>query len=139
MPGQPTAASELRRGVDAYNLMVGALSSTALALVTWLATVAGLAPDALGQGAVVQALAVALALFVLLTGLHTAAHTYFGWRFDRGIRAAAAGDHARAVRLLAPVARAGMGHYDLDGSAHGALACSREVLKRSSIDQDAGS
>jgi hypothetical protein len=82
----------------------------------------------LGLGAVAQALGAALALFVTITGIHTAAHTYFGWRFDRGLRAATAGEHRRAVRLLAPVERQGMSHYDPDGSARRALSASRASL-----------
>jgi hypothetical protein len=128
MPGQPTAASEFRRGLDAYNLMVGALSSTALGAATLFATAAGLAPDIVGHGAAPQALAVALTLFVTITALHTAAHTYFGWRFARGIRAAAAGHHPRAVRLLKPVERPGMTHYDPDSHARHTLAASRAAL-----------
>jgi hypothetical protein len=128
MPGQPTAASEFRRGFDAYNLMVGALSSAALGLGALLATASGLAPDVVGRGAGLQSLAVALALFVVITGMHTAAHTYFGWRFDRGIRAASTDDHRRAVRLLTPVERPGMSHYDPEGRAQAALAASRAAL-----------
>ena len=132
MPGRPTAASEFRRGFDAYNLMVGALSSVALGLVVLLASAAGLIPDVLGRGAFQQSAAVALALFVVITGMHTAAHTYFGWRFDRGIRAAADDDHARALRLLGPVERPGMGHYDPEGRAQAALASSRAALQATS-------
>ena len=128
MPGQPTAATEFRRGLDAYNLKVGALASVALGAATWLAAAAGAAPDLLGKGAGPQALVAALALFVLITGLHTAAHTYFGWRFERGLRATAAGDHRRAVRLLAAVERSGMSHYDPDGSVRRALDACRAAL-----------
>ena len=137
MPGQPTAATEFRRGLDAYNLMVGALSSAALGVVTLLGTATGVAPDVLGRGAPLQALAAALALFVVITSMHTAAHTYFGWRFDRGIRAAATGNHARALRLLAPVDRPGMSHYDPEGNARGALASSRAILQRAEINRNA--
>ena len=124
----PRATSELRRGLNAYNLRVGALSATALGVVMLAATVTGTVLDVLGLGAVAQALGAALALFVTITGIHTAAHTYFGWRFDRGLRAATAGEHRRAVRLLAPVERQGMSHYDPDGSARRALGASREAL-----------
>ena len=82
MPG-PTASSEFRRGLDPCNPMIGA-----------------------GR----QALVAALGLFVIITGMHMATHTYFGWRFARGIRAAAAGQHGSAARLLAPVERPGMSH-----------------------------
>jgi hypothetical protein len=124
----PRATSELRRGLNAYNLRVGALSATALGVAMLAATVTGTVPDVLGLGAVAQALGAALALFVMMTGIHTAAHTYFGWRFDRGLRAATAGEHRRAVRLLAPVERQGMSHYDPDGSARRALGASRAAL-----------
>jgi hypothetical protein len=129
MPGRPTAASEFRRGFDAYNLMVGALAATALGAATLVATATGAAPDIIGRGAPLQALAAALILFATITALHTAAHTYFGWRFSRGIQAAESGDHERALRLLRPVARPGMTHYDPDGHATDALASSRALLR----------
>jgi hypothetical protein len=125
MPG-PTAASEFRRGLDPYNLMVGAVAAGVLGVATLLATRAGLVPDLLRFGAGPQALATALGLFVIITGMHTATHTYFGWRFARGIRAAGAGQHARAVRLLAPVERPGMTHYDPGGHAQQTLDASRQ-------------
>lgn len=127
MPG-PTAASELRRGLNTYNLMVGAVAAIALGAITLVATRAGVAPDLFLLGAGTQALAAALGLFVIITGMHTATHAYFGWRFARGIRAAAAGQHARAARLLAPVERAGMRHYDPDGHARTTLDASRTAL-----------
>jgi hypothetical protein len=86
-------------------------------------------------GAVVQALAAALTRFATITALPTAAHTYFGWRLDRGIQAAERGDHPRALRLLAPVERAGMSHYDPEGHALGALASSRAVLQSPPINR----
>jgi hypothetical protein len=54
--------------------------------------------------------------------------TYFGWRFDRGIRAAEADDHRRALRRLGPVERHGMSHYDPEVQARTALAASRVAL-----------
>ena len=137
MPGRPTAASEFRRGFDPYNLMVGALTAAALG-----------AGDPGGDGdrrrarrprprRPVQALAAALTLFTIITALHTTAHTYFGWRFSRGIHAAESADHHRAVRLLAPVDRPGMSHYDPDGTAAGALASSRALLQSSEINRQA--
>jgi hypothetical protein len=127
MPG-PTAASELRRGLKTYNLMVGAVAALGLGLATLVATRAGIAPDLFLLGAGRQALAAALGLFVIITGMHTATHTYFGWRFARGIRAAGAGEHARAARLLAPVERPGMSHYDPGGHARKMLDASRSAL-----------
>lgn len=124
MPG-PTAASEFRRGLDPYNLMVGAVAAVVLGVATLLATRAGFVPDLFRHGAGRQALAASLGLFVIITGMHTATHTYFGWRFARGIRAAAAGQHARAARLLAPVERPGMSHYDPGGHVQHTLDASR--------------
>src|SRR5256885_297317 len=80
-------------------------------------------------GAATQALAAALGLFVIITGMHTATHTYFGWRFARGIRAAGAGQHTRAARLLAPVERPGMRHYDPGGDAQTMLDRARAGLR----------
>ncbi|HTO10694.1 MAG TPA: hypothetical protein VMQ51_03920 [Candidatus Binatia bacterium] len=127
MPG-PTAASEFRRGLNPYNLMVGALAALALGAVTLVATRAGVAPDLFLLGAGRQALGAALGLFVIITGMHTATHTYFGWRFARGIRAAGTGEHARATRLLAPVERPGMSHYDPGGHVQKTLEASRAAL-----------
>lgn len=122
MPAGPTLASELRRGLAPYNLMVGAAAGLALGAATLVATRAGVAPDLFACGAAVQALVAALGVFLIITAMHTAAHTYFGWRFARGIRAAGAGDARRAARLLRPVARRGMSHYDPDGHARRILA-----------------
>jgi hypothetical protein len=129
MPIGPTAGSEFRRGLNPYNLMVGAVSALALGAATLVATLAGVAPDVFLLGAWRQALAAALGLFVIITGMHTATHTYFGWRFARGIRAAGAGEHARAARLLAPVERPGMSHYDPGGYAQKTLQEARASLR----------
>ena len=128
MPG-PTAASEFRRGLNAYNLIVGAVAAVALGIATLVATLAGVAPDLFRLGAGPQALAAALGLFVIITGIHTATHTYFGWRFAEGIRAAGTGEHARAVRLLAPVERPGMTHYDPGGDVQRMLDHARAALR----------
>jgi len=127
MPG-PTASSEFRRGLNSYNLMVGAVAALALGAATLVATRAGVVPDLFLTGAGTQALGAALGLFVIITGMHTATHTYFGWRFARGIRAAGAGEHVRAARLLAPVERPGMSHYDPGGYARKMLNASRAAL-----------
>ena len=127
MPG-PTASSEFRRGLDRYNLMVGAVAALALGAATLASTWVGVLPDLFLLGPGRQSLAAALGLFVIITGMHTATHTYFGWRFARGIRAAGAGEHARAARLLAPVERPGMSHYDPGGDAQRMLDASRTVL-----------
>src|SRR5256885_8757307 len=128
MPG-PAAASEFRRGLNTYNLMVGAVAAVALGAATLIATLGGLVPDLFLLGAGKQALAAGLGLFVIITGMHTATHTYFGWRFARGIRAAGAGEHARAARLLAPVERPGMRHYDPGGDAQTMLDRARAGLR----------
>lgn len=127
MPG-PTASSEFRRGLDPYNLMVGAVAALALGAAALVGSLAGIVPDLFLFGAGRQALGAALGLFVIITGMHTATHTYFGWRFARGIRAAGAGQHAQAARLLAPVERPGMGHYDPGGYAKRMLDSSRTAL-----------
>lgn len=121
-------ASELRRGLSTDNLRVAALAAAGLGGGALVATAGGAAPDVLGHGAIAQALATAAALFVAITALHAAAHAYFGWRFERGLRAAAAGEHRRAARLLGPVSRPGMDHYDLDGAARRALLSARGSL-----------
>jgi hypothetical protein len=127
MPG-PTASSEFRRGLNSYNLMVGAIAAIALGAAMLVATRAGVVPDLFLTGAGTQALGAALGLFVIITGMHTATHTYFGWRFARGIRAVGAGEHVRAARLLAPVERPGMSHYDPGGYARKMLNASRAAL-----------
>jgi len=55
MPG-PTAASEFRRGLNSYNLMVGAVAAVALGVATLIATLAGGVPDLFLLGAGKQAL-----------------------------------------------------------------------------------
>src|SRR2546427_342431 len=100
MPPGPTAASEFRRGLNPYNLMVGAVAALALGAVTLVATLAGVAPDLLARGAATQALAAALGLFVIITGMHTATHTYFGWRFARLRSGTAAGGIPHSVHPL---------------------------------------
>ena len=128
MPG-PTASSEFRRGLNPNNLMVGAVAAGALGASLLVATLAGALPDLVLLGAGRQALVAALGLFVIITGVHTATHTYFGWRFARGIRAATAGQHRSAARLLAPVERPGMSHYDPGGYAQKTLDASRAGLR----------
>ena len=128
MVDEPTAASEFRRSFSADNLTFGAVPSIAIgavvALLTWLGTV----PDVLEAGAIVQSVAVTALLFSMITAMHAALHTYFGWRFAHGIRASAAGDHRRAVRFLSPVEARGMSHYDPQSRAVSALRTSRAAL-----------
>ena len=65
----------------------------------------------------------------LTTGLHTAGHAYFGWRFERGIDASRQGEHERAIALLSVVEKKEMDHFDPEGYALAALKRSRELLK----------
>jgi len=88
----------LRRPFAWRRAMVGAVVAVALGVATLIA---------------------ALGLFVIITGMPTATHTYFGWRFARGIRAAAhAGraprhDPLRSRRLRPEHARPGAGGASL--------------------------
>lgn len=109
-PGAPTFAAELRRGVNRYNLMVGATASLALGAVAILAG----ASWKLG-------LLVCLALFLALTLLHTLAHATMGLVFERGLQAHCRGNYRQAERWLTPAAWKGMDHYDPNGVARQAL------------------
>jgi hypothetical protein len=125
---EPSLGAEFRRGLDPYNLSVGAGAAVALGAAVLAGTAAGVVPDILGTGAAGQGLAAALGLFVTITGLHTGAHAYVGWRLGRGLRAHRAGDHRRALSLLRVVEGRGMSHYDPGGHARRALAESRAAL-----------
>ena len=121
---EPTFWGELKRGVNLFNLSVGIVTSV---------TVAGLmytfVPEplfALGRGG--QALAAGATMMFLTTGLHTAGHAYFGWRFERGIQASRQGEHDRAIALLSVVEKKEMDHFDPEGHALTALRLSREAL-----------
>lgn len=124
-PG-PTLASEFRRGLNAFNLTVGSLTSLATAALLYLSATQGWVPDLTARGESFQAAAGGFLMMVLTTGLHTAAHSYFGWRFERGLRAHHNGEHEIAIKLLAPAESRGMDHYDPDGYALKALRRSRE-------------
>ena len=128
VPGEPSLRSEFRRGLDGYNLTVGAVAAVALGVFVAGATRWHAVPDVAGGGAVGQGLIAALGLFVAITGVHTAGHAYFGWRLQRGLRAHRVGDHAGALRLLRVVERRGMTHYDVGGHAARALTASRTAL-----------
>ena len=119
----PSFRSELKRGLNLYNLSVGFMTA-----VTVGATSFFLIPDLSDRGRGVQSIVVALAVFLLITGIHTAAHAYFGWRFGRGVAASRAGDHRRAAALLASLDRRGMDHYDISSAARRALVRSRAAL-----------
>jgi hypothetical protein len=130
--GEPSGRSEFWRGLDVGNLKVGAAAAVLLGVAVAAGTRGGVVADAVGLGPVGQGAAAAGGLFVVITGLHTAAHTYFGWRLGRGLRAHRAGDHRRALRLLGVVERPGMTHYDPGGHARRALAASRAGLRDAS-------
>lgn len=112
----PTLRSELRRGVNAYNLGVALLAAILISSAEYVLSGAGLLPLLLSERPLVQALVVGSILFFVTTFLHIAAHAYFGWRFQRGVAALAAGNTTQALRLLAIVERPGIDHYDIQGS-----------------------
>ena len=113
--GAPTLASELRRGVNPYNLRYGALAAAVLGLGSAL-----FLPD-LGYGRLGQGAMVVVGLFVLLTLLHTLAHALMGWVFERGLALHCRGEYRAAARWLALAAQPGMDHYDPQGVALQAL------------------
>ena len=119
---EPTLRGELRRGFDRFNLGVGALTGIAAGAGAG----SGIAP--LLAEPWTQATVTALVVFSLITSLHVAVHGYFGWRFERGLRASRQGQHARAAALLAPAARKNLAHYDLGGHAARALLEARASL-----------
>lgn len=112
----PTLGSELRRGVNAYNLGVALLAAIFISGVEYVLSRAGFLPLLLSERPLVQALGVGSILFLVMTLLHIAAHSYFGWRFQRGVAAFSAGNTTQALRLLAIVERPGIDHYDIQGS-----------------------
>ncbi len=118
----PTLKSELRRGLNSYNLFVSALASIALGLVFLGLTAIGVVPSLSPSAAETQALVVSLVLFVAIAAVHAAMHAYFGWRLGRGVSAFAAGDFDRARRLLAVLDRPGIEHYDPGSGARAALS-----------------
>lgn len=122
----PTLVSEFWRGLNAFNLTVGTLTSLVTGGLVHMGMAIQLIPDLMNRGTLWQSGVAALVMMVLTTGLHTAAHSYFGWRFERGIKAHHEGRHEEAVRLLAPVEGREMDHYDPDGHAMAALRASRE-------------
>ena len=110
-------AAELRRGVNPYNLKFGALAALGLGCAL------GWQTGSWQQGALTVAF-----LFVLLTALHTLAHGFMGWVFERGLAAHCRGDYARAARWLALADKPGMDHYDPQGIALQALREGRQRL-----------
>ena len=116
----PTLKGELRRGVNAFNLTVGFLTSITLGTLAYF-TVPPL-------HSVTQSGLLALLVMFLTTGLHTAGHAYFGWRFEKGIRAFQEGRYEEAVMLLGVVEKKEMDHFDPDGVALKALQESRTMM-----------
>ena len=119
--------SELRRGINRENLLVGVITASAVAGLTFALTATNILPDLMGKGNLAQAIFLGAGTLLLLTAFHTAIHGYFGWRFQRGVTASARGDHDRAIRLLAILDTKGMAHYDPDGFAQSALKKSRDA------------
>jgi hypothetical protein len=97
---------ELKRSLNPRNLTISALASLALGIpaLIFLSTSLWLVPF----------------LFVLIAGIHCLMHLYFGWRFERGIKAAESGNDALAIRLLAG-ADTSLKHYDPDGICRATL------------------
>lgn len=122
----PTFKGELRRGVNAFNLSVGLATSLAAATLSYFQF-----PDLWALGPTLQAALVGILTMFLTTGLHTAGHAYFGWRFEQGVRAHSEGRFPDAVRLLAVVEKKEMDHFDPDGVALDALRSSRRALQPS--------
>lgn len=119
----PTFSGEFRRGVNAFNLSVGFMTSLTTGVLSFY-----LLPDLFDLGLLTQALLAAMIMMFLTTGLHTAGHAYFGWRFERGIEAHNMGDHAKAVALLSVVEKKEMDHFDPAGFALRSLQASRAAL-----------
>lgn len=113
-PGAPTFQAELKRGVNPYNLSVGAISSIGLGSLVGLS---GLLPGSRWTAGILTS----LALFLALTLLHTLAHATMGFLFERGLEAHCRGNFRQAKRWLAPAAWKGMEHYDPNGVALQAL------------------
>ena len=119
----PTLKGELRRGVNAFNLSVGLVTSLAVSLLSYFVM-----PDLFKIGILQQSVLLGVATMILTTGLHTAGHAYFGWRFEKGVSASQSGQHEQAVRLLSVVEKKEMDHFDPHGVALQALQKSRQVL-----------
>jgi hypothetical protein len=130
LSGGPTLRSELRRGVNAFNLGVGFVTALAIGAGVLVLTSRGLLPLLLGRGPWPQSLLAAFVSFLAITGFHAGMHAYFGWRLQRGIRAASEGREADARRLLRVLDWRGMEHYDEHGVARKSLAICRDGERR---------
>ena len=116
-PGAPTFADELRRGVNPFNLGVGALTALVFGALSGGAALAGWLP----YPPFVTGLAAGIGLFALITLLHTMAHATMGLVFEHGLKAYCRGDYRTARRWLQAAAWKGMDHYDPAGVARAAL------------------
>ncbi|MBX7220567.1 MAG: hypothetical protein K1Y36_11520 [Blastocatellia bacterium] len=123
--------SELRRGVNAFNLAIGGAVGTGAGLVMFLLVRFWGADFPFGGSSWTWAGGTGCGVFIFTTGLHTAVHAYYGWRFEHGMRAAQQGKYQEAERLLRVVERPGMAHYDEAGLARQALLASRIALQES--------
>lgn len=115
--GSPTLSGELKRGVNPFNLKYGATAAVILGAV-------------LGGflGSWYYALALMLGLFVSVTLLHTIAHGFMGWVFERGLKLHCQRRYRAAARWLALADKPGMDHYDSSGVALAALRDCHERL-----------
>ncbi|HEY3999829.1 MAG TPA: hypothetical protein VGO93_13225 [Candidatus Xenobia bacterium] len=121
MASGPTCLSELKRGLNGFNLAVGGATAAGIGFLLWLALADGLLPPLVSGPPVQVAALAALALFVGITAVHAGAHAYMGWHLSRGISALRAGRPAEAARWLSLVRRPGMDHYDIEGVAQASL------------------
>jgi hypothetical protein len=111
----PTLRSELRRGVNAYNLSVAFGTSLVIAAIELALSRFGVVP-LIVTSHLGQALTIGISLFLIISMMHIAAHAYFGWRFERGVAALSSGSVTRAMQLLGIAERPGMDHYDEEGA-----------------------
>lgn len=116
-PGAPTFVDELKRGVNPFNLGVGAITAVAFGFLSGGAALAGWLP----YSPVLVASVAGISLFVLVTVLHTLAHAGMGLVFEHGLKAYCRGDYRTARRWLQAAGWKGMDHYDPQGVALAAL------------------
>jgi hypothetical protein len=122
---EPSLFSELRRSLSLYNLTVAGLVGAASGLFVYVLCATRMLPGSEAFDGEPLAIAVGILGFLSVASIHSAMHAYFGWRFGRGLRASLSGDTRLAARLLAPVERVGLDHYDPTGSARRALEACR--------------
>ncbi len=118
---KPSFTSEFKRGLNLYNLSVGFLAGLIIAALFF-----GLSKSQILEFPPLVALWVGGGIFLLTTLFHTVVHSYFGWRFQKGIQASLKGEHEDAIKWLSAVEWKGMDHYDEEGNARRFLHKSRE-------------